>query len=113
EVAALVKLRRLQPRPAAVNFLPVYGAAKDKHHVRMTMIGASVSVFAHSAAELRHGDDDGVFSEIAKVYPKSSEGLREVAQHIGDLAFRAAFIDVVIPATYVRKRDLHTQIGLD
>ena len=41
------------------------------------------------------------------------ERLRELAQDIGDLALRAAFVHMVIPAADVGKRDLHAEVRLD
>ena len=52
-------------------------------------------------------------AEIAEVDPESAQRLREFAQHIGDLALRAAFVDVMVPAADVGKCDLHSQVGFD
>ena len=39
--------------------------------------------------------------------------MRKLAQHICDLALRAAFVNVVIPSANVGKRNLHSQVRLD
>src|ERR1700720_1996073 len=56
EVAALVKLRLVKPRPAPVNFAPFDRAAHHEHYVGVTVIGATITIFAGGAAELRHRD---------------------------------------------------------
>ena len=79
----------------------------------MAVVGAAIAVFPGGAAELRHGDDDGVFSKIAEIGPKCGDRLREVAEYVGDLSLGAAFVDVVVPAADVGKSDLHAEIGFD
>ena len=77
------------------------------------MIGAAIAILAGGAAEFRHGDDDRVFGQIAEVSPESAQRLRELAQHIRDLALRAAFVDVMVPSANVGKRHLHAEVGFD
>src|SRR5215469_4972983 len=113
EVAAFVELRGIESGPAAVHLSAPYRPAEHEHDIRMSVIGAAVSVFPCRAAEFGHGHDDRVFGKIAEINPERAQGLRKLAQHIRDLAFGAAFIDVVIPSADVGKRDLDPEIGFD
>src|SRR5215469_5502111 len=113
EVAVFVQLRGIESGPTAVDSSAIYGPAENEHDVRMSVIGAAVSVFPRRAAEFGHGHDDRVFPKIAKINPECAQGLRKLAQHIRDLAFGTAFIDVVVPAADVGKSDLDAEIGFD
>ena len=90
EVAAFVELRLVEARPAAVHLAALHRAAENEHYIRVTVIGAAVAVLARRASELRHRDDNGVFAEIAEIDPESGERLREVTQHIRQLALRSS-----------------------
>ncbi len=79
----------------------------------MAVVGASVAVFAGGAAEFGHGYYDCVFSEIAQVGPEGGYRLREISQDVGDLALGAAFVDMVVPASYVGEGYLHSQVCFD
>src|SRR5579864_6311725 len=79
----------------------------------MAVVGSAVPVFAGSAAELRHGDDDRIVGKVAEIDPEGGERLGEVAQHVGDLPLRAAFVHVVVPTSDIGERDLYTEIRLD
>ena len=103
EVAAFVELRLVEAGPAAVHLAALHRAAENEHHIGVAVVGAAVAVFARGASELRHGDDDGVFAEIAEIGPESGERLREVAEHIRELAFGRAFVDVMVPARRCRR----------
>ena len=85
----------------------------SEHHVGVAVVGAAVSVFTRRAAEFGHRDHDRVFSQIAEVGPEGGDRLREVSQHVGDLALGAAFVDVVVPASYVGEGHLHSQVRFD
>src|SRR5579864_6369984 len=79
----------------------------------MAVVGSAVPVFAGSAAELRHGDDYRIVGKVAEIDPEGGERLGEVAQHVGDLPLRAAFVDVVVPAADIGERHLYAEIRLD
>src|SRR5215469_10464693 len=113
EVAAFVQLRGIESGPAAVHLSALNGPAENEHDIRMSVIGAAVSIFPCRAAEFGHGHDDRVFGKIAEINPESAQGLRKLAQHVRDLALGAAFIDVMVPSADVGKRDLDPEIGFD
>src|SRR6516225_3343322 len=52
EVAAFVEARRGEARPPPVDLPASYAASEEKHDVRVSMVGAAVSVLADCAAEL-------------------------------------------------------------
>ncbi len=79
----------------------------------MAVVGAPIPILTGGTAELRHGDYDRIFGKIAEVYPEGAQRLRELPQHIGDLALCAAFVDMVVPAADVGKCHLYAQVGLD
>ena len=113
EIAAFVELRRVKARPAPIDAAAAYRAAENKHHVSVSVIGAAIAIFPCCPAKLRHGHDHRVFAERSKVGPERGDGLREVAQHVGELAFGSAFIHVMVPAADVSESDLHAEIGFD
>src|SRR5580698_11253647 len=90
QVAAFVELRLIEAGPASVDFPAFDRATEHEHDVGVTVVGAAIAVFAGGAAELRHGHDDGVFAEVAEISPKSRDRLREIAEHVGELAFGCA-----------------------
>src|SRR5579863_6109319 len=77
------------------------------------MIGAAVAIFAGGAAEFRHRHYNRVFAEIAEIGPEGGNGLRKVAEHVGDLAIGRAFVDVMVPSTDIGKCHLHAEIRFD
>src|SRR5215469_16875893 len=113
EIASFVKLRLIEAGPLAVDFPALHGASHDEHHVGVAVVSAAIAVLSRGTAELRHSDNDGVISEIAEIDPERRERLREFAEHIRYLPLRAAFIDVMIPATDVGEGDLHAEVGFD
>ena len=113
EIAAFVELRLIEARPPSVDFSAFHRTAEDEHDVRMAVIGAAVSVLVGRAAKLRHRDDDRVFAKIAKIGPEGSDRLREVAEHIGQLAFGRSFVDVMVPSSDIGERYLNAEIGFD
>src|ERR1700693_4009465 len=110
QVAAFVELGLIEARPASVNLAAFHRTAHHKHYIRVAVVGAAVAVLASGAAELRHGDDHGIFGEVAEIDPEGTQRLREFAQHIGDLPLRAAFVDVMIPAADVGKGYVYAQV---
>ena len=113
EVAAFIELRLVESRPAAVHLAALHRAAENEHDIGMAVIGAAIAILARRAPELRHRDDNGVFAEIAEIDPESGERLREVAQHVCQLPFRRALVDVMVPARNVGERYLHAQVCFD
>ena len=103
QIAAFVELRLVKARPASVDFAALHRAAQNEHYVGVAVVGAAIAVLARRASELRHRDDDGVFAQIAEIDPERGERLREVAEHIRQLAFRRAFVDVMVPARRCRR----------
>src|SRR5580704_7315317 len=79
----------------------------------MAVVGATVTVFAGSAPELRHGDDYRIVGKVAEIDPEGGERSGEVAQYVGDLPLRAAFVDVVVPAADIGERHLYAEICFD
>src|SRR5204863_3805909 len=99
--------------PTAIDSAASDRTSHYKHDVGVAVIGAAIAVLAGGASELRHRDHDGIFSEIAEIGPECSDRLRELAQHVGELALCAAFVDVVVPSADVGECNLHAQVGLD
>ena len=91
----------------------MHRASEDEHYVGVAVVGAAVAVFSGRAAEFGHGYYYRVFSQIAEVGPESGDRLREIAEHVGDLALGAAFVDVVVPASYVGEGYLHSEVRFD
>src|SRR5215469_15363464 len=52
QIAAFIQVLCLESRPVAVNFSAFDRAAKDEHHVGMSVVGAAIPVLAHGAAKL-------------------------------------------------------------
>src|SRR5271165_7255405 len=77
------------------------------------MVGAAVAVFARRTTELRHRDQDCVFSQTTQVNPEGRYRLRELAQHISQLSIHGTLIYVMVPAADVGEGDLHPDIRLD
>src|SRR5579863_4547230 len=77
------------------------------------MIRATVAIFAGGAAEFRHRHYNRVLAEIAEIGPEGGNGLRKVAEHVGDLAFGRAFVDVMVPSTDIGECYLHAEIRFD
>src|ERR1700722_557200 len=113
QIAAFVELGLVQTGPSSVDFSALDWTSQNEHHVGVAMVGAAIAVFADGASEFGHGDDDGVFAEVAEVGPEGSEGLRKLAKNIGNLALGAAFVDVMVPASDIGEGDLHAEVGLD
>ena len=113
EVAAFVELRLIESWPAAVHLAALHRAAENEHHIRVTVIGAAIAVLARGASELRHRDDNGVFAEIAEIDPERGERLREVTEHVCQLTFGRALVDVMVPARDVGERNLHAKVCFD
>src|SRR5271169_6692875 len=84
QIAPLIKLRLIKPRPTPVDLATFYGTTQDEHHISVAMISAAVAVLPCRAPEFRHGHNHRVLPEIAEISPERSQRLREVAQHIGD-----------------------------
>ncbi len=83
-----------------------------EHAVGVAVIGAAVAVFVRGAAEFGHRHDDDVFHAVAHVLRKRRHGLAQIAQQIRELALRAAFVDVVVPAARIDERDFEADVGL-
>ena len=113
EVSALVELRLVQTGPSSVDFSALDWTSQNEHHVGVAVVGAAIAVFADGASEFGHSDDDGVFGKVAEIDPEGSDGLRKLAKNIGNLALRAAFVDVMVPASDIGEGDLHAEVGLD
>src|SRR5262249_20240437 len=73
EIAAFVELLGSQSRPLAVDAAATHRAADHKHCVGVTVVSPTVAIFPHRAAEFRHGDDHGVFCQVAQVNPKGRQ----------------------------------------
>src|SRR5689334_20961745 len=73
EVAPFVELVLAEPGPLAVDVAAANRTAEHEHDVGVSVVGAAVSVLAGSSSELAHGDDDGIFREIAKVIPEGRD----------------------------------------
>src|SRR3984893_19360964 len=113
QIAPLVYLQLIEARPAAIDVAALHRAAYHKHYVGVAVVGAAVAIFSRGAAEFGHGYYDCVFSEIAQVGPEGGDRLREISQDVGDLALGAAFVDMVVPASYVGEGYLHSQVSFD
>src|SRR5208282_733560 len=60
QIALLIEVRCRESRPPAINFSPFHRSAHHPHDVAVPVIGATVAVLMHRAAELRDHQDDGV-----------------------------------------------------
>src|SRR5215471_21471592 len=113
QIAAFVEMLSREPRPAAIDSATLDRAAEHEHDVGVAVVGAAIAVLARGAPELRHADDHCVFAKIAQIGPERSDGLRELASEVGDLALHAAFVHVVVPSADVGESDFHAQVGFD
>src|SRR5271166_2827768 len=113
KVASFIKLRRVESRPASINVPAAHRSAENKHYVGMPVVGAASAILPGRAPKLRHGDHDCIFGEGTEVGPEGGDGLREFPQHVGELAFRGAFVDVMVPSSDIGEGDLYSEVRLD
>src|SRR3954462_6297837 len=80
EVASFIKLFRLESWPSAINFSAAYGTAEHHHHISMTVIGATISVFFCGTAEFGHRHQDDIGHAISHVLRECGKGIAELLQ---------------------------------
>src|SRR5689334_22539901 len=51
EIASFIELRLFQPGPASIDFSAFNRTADNKHHIRVTVIGAAIAVLTRGAAK--------------------------------------------------------------
>jgi hypothetical protein len=113
KIAAFVELFGREAGPLAVHLAATHGSAQDEHDVGVTVIGAPGAVLARCAAELRHGNEDYVFSIVAHVGPKGGETVAEFLQAIGQLSILISLILMSIPPADVGEGGFHAEVGLE
>jgi len=52
-------------------------------------------------------------AQIAEIGPEGGDRLREIGEHVGELTFNRALVDVMVPSADVGERDLHAEICFD
>src|SRR5271154_3209508 len=82
EVAALIKLAIAHSRPARINFSALDIAAYQKHAVRVTVIGAAITVLVRGAAEFGHADEHHIAHAVAHILMKRRNSLPQIAQQV-------------------------------
>ena len=75
--------------------------------------GIAIAVFARSAAELGHAHENHILHAITHILVKRSNSLPQIAQQIAQLALHPAFVNVMIPAAAIQKRNLQTNISFE
>src|SRR6516162_3924256 len=113
QVSAFVKLRLVQSRPGSVNTATAYRAAEDEHDVGVAVIGSAVAVLAGRTPELGGCDQYRILGQRTQVNPEGGNCLREVAEHVAQLSFHCALVDVMVPTSDVGEGDLDAKIRLD
>src|SRR5262245_43874146 len=113
QVASLIALLPLEPRPAPINLSTSHRAADDHHRVAMPMIGPTIPVLHDRATELRHGQHDDVLHAIAEVTHERGHAARQIVETVSEDADCGSFIDVMIPVSRFGERYLETDIRLD
>jgi len=113
QVSAFVELRRIEAGPASVDFAALHRAAQNKHHVGMAVISAAIAVLACRAA-----DSDMVTTTVSS--PRSPRSVQKAASDceksrstLAIWPLGCSFVHVMIPATYVSKGHLHSEVCLD
>src|SRR5688500_1338775 len=112
EVAAFVQLVRSQSLPIAVNLSALDRVSKNEHRVAVTVIGAAAAVLACRASEFGHRKHDNVVHSRPEIYSERGDRRREIAKKIRKLPARSALIDMRVPSTGVRERDLQSDARL-
>jgi len=95
---------------SSVDFSAFDIAAENEHGVGVSVIGAPGTVFAGSAAKLRHGDKGDVFCIVAKVAPEGSDACGEIAETVGELAVDAALVLMCVPTADVGESSFYSKI---
>ena len=113
QIAAFVKLACAEARPFCVDLAAFHRPAYHEHAVRVAVIGAAVAIFARSAAELRHADEDDILHAIAHILMKCRDSLPQIAQQIAELTLHAAFVDVMVPAAAIEERDFEADLSFE
>src|SRR5262249_15883999 len=75
EVATLVELLARESRPLPHHAAALPGAAQHEHGGGMAVVGASVAVLAHGAAELRHGEHHHIAPALSQIAVASGAAL--------------------------------------
>src|SRR5215472_8826824 len=99
--------------PVAVDLAAFDIAAHDEHTVGVAVVGSAIAIFLGGAAEFAQSDDDHVLHAVTHVLVKRRETSAKVPQKIGELALRAAFVDVVVPTAAIDEYNFDADIGFE
>src|SRR6185503_15608839 len=80
EIATLVELLGLEPRPSAEHALPVHVAADHEERRRVAVVRPAIAVLTRGATELRHREYHDVRHAIAEIAHERRDRLGEVVQ---------------------------------
>src|SRR5262245_24532810 len=105
-VAVLVQRSALDCYLFTRNMPAAHRAAQYPIHGAMAVVGASRAVFPEGTAEFRDHDDDSLAPCRPHLLRERCQPLAEVAEQIGQLALRAAFVDVGVPAADIDEREV-------
>ena len=112
QIAAFVKIARLQPRPLTIDMAAANCVAYDEHSVGVAVIRAARSVLARRASELGHREYDDIVHFRAEVCDERADAASEILQAKRELAASVPLVDVRVPAAYVREGYLKTYASL-
>ena len=113
EVAALVALFGREAGPRAVDLAAADAAAEDEHRVAVAVVGAAVAVLLHRPAELRHREHTMSAMRSPRSVASAAMPCAKSSSRAGELAGRAALVDVRVPAAELGERDLEADVRLD
>src|SRR6185312_1291957 len=113
EVAALEARGGVQAGPFAQDAAALDPSAEDHHHARVAVVGAAVAVLLDRAPELGHRENDDVVGLRAQVLVERRDRAAELLEALGELAVRAALVEVVVPAAGLDEADARAEAGLE